>query len=151
MLAVDQGALGAARDWYLKALAIKEKFKDLNDAASTYYQLGMLALEQHDYNSAYDWYFKSLSVWEKNDNARGCIAAYIEMGVLTLRKGAVEESVTWLVRAIRRSREAKIRGLTDMAVEHFVYLNTQVSAEDKQMIKAIWHENDLGPFPEGLA
>jgi tetratricopeptide (TPR) repeat protein len=147
MIATDQRAFGAAREWYLKSVAIKEKQSDLNDVASTYYQLGVMALEQLDFEAAQEWYLKSLVVWEKNGNWYGRAQTYSELGILASQTGHMEDCGAWYTRSIRIFRDAGDQPSADRAIEQLLFLYDQMSAEDKQAIRAIWQAADLGEFP----
>ena len=54
--------------WYLRALAIKEKLSDKRGIANSYAQLGALARQQQNWIEAAQWFVKAAVMFNKNDD-----------------------------------------------------------------------------------
>ncbi len=85
-IAAEQRDFEAAREWYLKSLAINEQQGNLTDAAGTYHQLGRVAEGQRDFERARTWYLKSLAIEEKHSDLRGAAFTYGQLGSLALEQ-----------------------------------------------------------------
>jgi tetratricopeptide (TPR) repeat protein len=148
VIALEQRDLPTARKWYLKALDISEKEGILDHAAMTYHQLGRVAHEQRDFAMARDWYLKSLAIKEKQGNLHGTASTYGQLGNLAARQGNFQDSGKWYARSITAYRQTQDLHTAEQVVENFLAIYQQASPSEKEKLKAIWAEAELGSFPE---
>ena len=70
MVAEEQGDFTAAREWYLKSLAIKEQQDDLHGAAMTYGNLGILEARQGNFEDAGKWFARAITSFRQTRDQR---------------------------------------------------------------------------------
>jgi tetratricopeptide (TPR) repeat protein len=148
VIAAEQGDFATAREWYLKSLAIKENQGDEHGAASTYHQLGRIAAEHRDFASAREWYQKSLAIEEKQGDETWAAITNAQIGVMELQQGNIEASGRCFVLAATLFLGASDPNSAQQVVGNFLITYQQASEADKQKLRTIWNEADLGPFPK---
>jgi len=90
----------AAREWYLKSLAIEEKRGGLERAANTYHQLGVIAERERDFETARQWYVKSLEISEKQGNEHSAAATYHQLGVMARGQKDYATAREWYLKSL---------------------------------------------------
>lgn len=81
IIAEHRHQLDQARQWYLKALAVRERLGGLEkEATSDYHHLGNIALGQGKFDEAEQWYHKSLEVKERLGLEREAASDYDQLG-----------------------------------------------------------------------
>jgi tetratricopeptide (TPR) repeat protein len=147
-VAQEQGDFAGAREWYLKSLAISEKQGNEQVAASTYHQLGVIAQRQQDFARAREWYQKSLAIKEKQGNEHGTAITYAQISTMEMQQGNIEASGRCSVLAASLFLGASDPYSAQRAVRDFLIKYQQACEADKQKLRTIWNEADLGPFPK---
>jgi tetratricopeptide (TPR) repeat protein len=148
VIAEQQRDFETAREWYLKSLAISEKQGDLHVAGMTYHHLGIIAQEQQDFAAAQDLYLRSLAISEKQGNLHGSASTYGQLGGISGDQGNFEESARWYTRAVTAFHQTHDQHSEELVVRNFLIFYRQAPPAEKEKLKAIWLEADLGPFPE---
>jgi tetratricopeptide (TPR) repeat protein len=147
MIAEQQRDFATARNWYLKALAISEKQGNLHGAALSYHQLGVIAEQQRDFATARDWYLKSLAISEKQGDLHAAALTYHQLGRLAGLEENMKSCAEFLVRAIRMFLQAADEYWVEGGIWNFVSFYRQSSEGEKAVMKGVWEEGGLGPFP----
>jgi tetratricopeptide (TPR) repeat protein len=147
-IAQQQGDLSAARDWYLKSLAINERQRNEYAAAKNYLHLGGLAEQQKDFVTAREWFLKSLAINERHGDEHGAARARARLGQLAGLQGNMEESGRLLTSSIRFFLEAGDDYRAEGVMKILAVFFLRSSPEDKQRLRTMWKEANLGPFPD---
>ncbi len=147
-IAEEERDFGTAREWYLKSLAIKEKQGNLQRAAITYHQLGSIAEEERDFGTAREWYLKSLAIEEKQGNQHGAALTYAQLGLLSREEGRFAESGGWLIRALAVFVQTQDNYRAQRAAAGFSTTFQQASDQEKENLRQLWQQANLGPFPQ---
>jgi tetratricopeptide (TPR) repeat protein len=146
-VAQEERDFQAAREWYLKSLAIEEKQGNLHGAAISYHQLGMVAQEERDFKAAREWYLKSLAIKEQQGNLHGAASTYGQLGIVAALEGDMVTCGAWLARCIRTFLETSDTYAAERNVKNFLLAHQGASPESRLKMEAAWHEAGLGPFP----
>jgi tetratricopeptide (TPR) repeat protein len=104
-VAEEQRDFDTSREWYLKALAIKEQQGDLPSAAITYHQLGMIAQDQRDFDTAREWYLKSLAIKEQQGNLHGAASTYHQLGKVAQEQRDFDTARKWYLKSLAISEK----------------------------------------------
>lgn len=136
-----------ARELYLKSLAICEERRDLQSAARSYNELGALAQRERDLASARQWYLKSLATSEQQGDRYVAALTCANLGLLAGLQFSFEESGRWLIRSITTLRQTSEPHETGTAIRNFLLFYRQACSEIQQTLQIVWHEADLGDFP----
>jgi tetratricopeptide (TPR) repeat protein len=122
MIAQEQRDFTAAREWYLKSLAVSENQSNLNYAAATYHCLGIIAQEQRDFAAAREWYLKSLAIFEKQgDYLVFAAKTYHELGTLAKEQRDFTTAREWHLKSLDISEK---QGHLDVAARTYHELGT---------------------------
>lgn len=132
-----------AKDWYRKALTIKEDLADLSGVADSYLNLGSVAHHQGRLEKAEDWYRKSLAMKKEFGDLPGMADSYHNLGVVTQDQGRLEEAEDWYRKALEVKRE-----VGDLPSTAETYHQLGMLARDRgQLEKAEeWHRAALAIF-----
>ena len=95
MVALRQGRLEEAAQWWRRSLAIGEELGDRQVAAFAYHQLGMIAQEGERLGEAAEWYRKSLAISEKLGRRFYIASAYHQLGMIAQEEGRLGEAAEW--------------------------------------------------------
>ena len=100
VIAGEQHDFSTAERWYLKSLAIEEKFGNEHGAVTTYHQLGTIAQEQRDFAAAKGWYLKALAIAEKLDSEDDAAGTYHQLGMIAEEQRDFATAKGWYLKAL---------------------------------------------------
>jgi tetratricopeptide (TPR) repeat protein len=132
IIAGRQRDFRAAREWYLKSIAIKETQGDFEGAAITYHQLGVTAQNQRDFAAAREWYAKSLQISEKQGIESNIASIYNQLGLLAREQKDFEAAREWYLKSIAIEEK---RGNLEGAARSYHNLGV-VMGEDRDFVAA---------------
>jgi tetratricopeptide (TPR) repeat protein len=100
----------AAREWYLKALAISEK-QGHPRRASPYQQLGSIAEEQRGFDTAREWYLKALAISLEQGDLHSVAVTYHQLGVIAQEQRDVDTAREWYLKSLAiNEKQGDLRG-----------------------------------------
>lgn len=116
--------------------------------AVAYHQLGRIAEEERDFGTAREWYLKSLAIEEKQGNQHGAALTYAQLGLLSREEGRFAESGGWLIRALAVFVQTQDNYRAQRAAAGFSTTFQQASDQEKENLRQLWQQANLGPFPQ---
>ena len=99
-VALAQGRLEEAEDWYRKSLAISEEQGDRRGMASSYHQLGRVSQDRGWLDQAETWYRKSLAIFGELGDRPGTASCYHHLSMLAQARGRLREAEDWCSRSL---------------------------------------------------
>jgi tetratricopeptide (TPR) repeat protein len=106
MVAQKQRQFEQARQYYLKALKIKEDAGDLYNAADEYHQLGMVAEEQRQFEQARQYYLKALKIVEDAGDSYSASREYHHLGMVAEEQRQFEQAQQYYFKALKIKEHA---------------------------------------------
>lgn len=91
-VALRQGMLDQAQDYYSRCLEIAERLGKQQAIAGSLHSLGILAQEHGLLNQAQDYYSRSLEIAERLEDQQGIAHTLHQLGVLAQDQGRVDEA-----------------------------------------------------------
>ena len=104
-IALLEGRLDDAEEWYRQSLAIKEQLGDTEGRATIYCQLGVIARDRGRLHDAEAWYHKALIILEKLGDKILIAKAYNALGAITYLQARLDEAEDWYSKAFTINEE----------------------------------------------
>ena len=139
-VAEEERKFEAAREWYLKALAIGEREHLLQAAAASYHQLGMVAQEEKKIALAQDYYRKSLEISERQGDLRGTARTYHQMGRVAEEERKFKAARKWYLKSLDICEKL---GNLDGASSSYHHLGTVAQEEREFKAAREWYAKSL--------
>jgi tetratricopeptide (TPR) repeat protein len=105
-VAEEQREFEQARQYYLKALKIKEDAGDLYSAVGTYHQLGRVAEEQRKFEQARQYYLKALKILEYAGDLYNAAREYHQLGMVVQEQREFEQAQQYYLKALKIYEDA---------------------------------------------
>jgi len=147
IVAQQERDFAVAREWLLKALAVWEKSGDPHGAAIAYHQLGSVAEEQRDFAVAREWYLKSLAIKERQGDLYGVAITLSGLGTLAGYEESLKDCANLLTKSIATLLQLNNEHEAQRNSNNLLFFYAKASPEEQELIKKIWQDAGLGPFP----
>jgi tetratricopeptide (TPR) repeat protein len=147
-LAQERGDFGKAQEWYLRSLSTAERLGDELGAARTLGQLGILTRQAGDPNAAERYYLEALEIFQRLQDLNSAASIYGNLGTVEALRGNFLESGRWYVKSILAFRETNDAAGLEAHAGNFVRTLRVAPDTEKDKLRGLWEEANLGPLPE---
>jgi tetratricopeptide (TPR) repeat protein len=145
IVAQEKRQFEQARQYYLKALKIKEDAGDLYNAASVYHELGIVAQEQQQFEQAQQYYLKALKIFEDAGDLYSAASVYHELGIIAEEQQQFEQARQYYLKALKIKEDA---GVLYSAASDYQQLG-MVAQEKRQFEQAIsYYQKTFGIYEQ---
>ncbi|MGB7378313.1 MAG: tetratricopeptide repeat protein, partial [Rivularia sp. (in: cyanobacteria)] len=147
IVAQEKRQFEQARQYYLKALKIKEDAGDLYNAASVYHELGIVAQEQQQFEQAQQYYLKALKIFEDAGDLYSAASVYHELGIIAEEQQQFEQARQYYLKALKIKEDAGDLYKAASDYHHLgnvAYQQRQCEQAQQYYLKALKIKEDAG-------